>query len=132
MNNKLGIYNLFGENTKAKREFANWCKDNNEICEYDYEKIELDLYLPTLDNTDKYYHFHKGNILDWLESVGYYIGFPLRGKFKYVTVVHYRDSVSVNKKPIYSNSGVVSRNRALDLGVTRAINNYEKRLNDEK
>lgn len=128
MINKLGIYHLFGENNKSKRKFYNWCKHNDEFCEYDLEHLEIDLFTPTLDNTDKYFHFHRGNVLDWLESVGYYIGIPLRGKFKYVTVVHFNFKGNVSQKPIYSNSGVKERNRALELGVIKAIINYENKI----
>lgn len=135
--NYVGLYDLFGDNKLSKKKFLEWCKDNDELCEYDIERIGIDLYAPVVDNSDRYFHFHKGNILDWLESEGYYIGLPLRGKFKYVTVVHYKDPdpmfiPNVHQKPLYNNSGVKSRNRALELGVTRAITALEKRLKDGK
>lgn len=127
--NYIGLYNLFGDNNESKKAFLEWCKDNDELCEYDIERIAIDLYAPVVDNSDRYFHFHKGNILDWLESCGYYIGLPLRGRFKYVTVVHFNSQGNVNQKPLYSNSGVKDRNRALELGVIRAIEAYDKQLN---
>jgi hypothetical protein len=123
--NKVGIYHLFGENKEAKKEFYNWCKINDEFCDYD---LETELFMPVIDNTEKYIHFHKGNILDWLESLGYYIGLPLRGEFKFVTVLHFNFKGNVSQKPLYSNSGVKSRTIAAELGIIKAINNYEIRI----
>jgi hypothetical protein len=124
--NKLGVYDLFGENNEARKDFYNWCKNNDEFCEYDLEHLEIELYMPAMDNTEKYFHFHRGNILDWLESEGYYIGTPLRGEFKFVTVCHFNSKGNVSQKPLYSNSGVKSRTRALELGVIKCIDNFEK------
>lgn len=125
MRNKVGVYHLFGESIKSKKEFFYWCKNNDEFCDYDLEHLEIDLFTPTINNTDRYVHFHRGNILDWLESIGYYIGTPLRGEFKFVTVVHFNSKGNVSQRPIYSNSGVKSRNRALELGVIKSIEHYE-------
>ena len=128
MRNNLGLYHIFGENKKAKMLFYNWCKDSEELCEYDIEQIENDLFIPCINNLDRYFHFHTGNILDFLESIGYYIGLPLRGEFKYVTVVHKNIKGNVSQRPLYSNSGVKSRTRALELGCIQAINDLEKSL----
>lgn len=128
MRNNVGLYTLFGDNIKAKKLFAEWCKNNDGLCDYDLEHILVDLSIPTINNTDRYFHFHKGNILDWLEEQGYYIGVPLRGKFKYVTVVHKNEKGNVSQKPLYSNSGVRGRNRALELGVQKSIEDLEKQL----
>lgn len=128
MRNNVGIYELFGANEKAKKKFYNWCKDNDEFCEYDVEHIEIDLWVPVVGNADRYFHFHRGNILDWLESEGYYIGLPLRAEFKYITVLHRNTKGNVHQRPLYSNSGVKSRNRAIELGVQKAIEHLEKEL----
>lgn len=69
MRNKIGVYQLFGENIKAKRLFYDWCKNCEELCEYDVEQIENDLVLPCIGNTEKYIYFSSGNILDWLEKI---------------------------------------------------------------
>lgn len=130
MRNELGIYHLFGENEEAKRKFYNWCENNEELCEYDLEQIAIDLEMPVLDNMSKYIHFHLGSILDWLESIGYYIGIPLRGKFKYVTVVHFNYKGNVNQRPIYSNRGVKLRSRAIELGIIKSIEHYNKSKNE--
>lgn len=127
--NYVGVYNLFGENELSKKKFFEWCKTNEDFCEYDIDRLEADLYMPVVENTQRYFHFHIGNILDWLESEGYYIGLPLRGEFRYVTVVHYDYQGNVKQKPLYSNSGVKNRNRALELGVKKAIEHLEKGLN---
>ena len=127
MRNTLGIYELFGDNQKSKELFLNWCREDDEFCEYDVEKIEIDLYTPSTDNSEMYFHFHHGNILDWLEHQGYFIGLPIRKKFKYVTCVYYKQS-SILPFPLYSNSGVTSRTKALELGIIKAINDLEKKL----
>lgn len=132
MRNKIGIYHLFGENEKAKKEFFKWVKNSGEFCQYDMEHIEIDLYLPSVNNTKRYFNFSAGNILDWLETKGYYIGIPLRGEFKYVTVVHFNSNGNVSQKPIYSNSGVKSRNRAIELGVVRAVNDLETKIEQQE
>jgi hypothetical protein len=128
MRNTLGIYELFGENQKSKELFLNWCRKDDDFCDYDVEKIEIDLYTPSTDNSEMYFHFHYGNILDWLEHQGYFIGLPLRGEFKFITVVHVNAHGNTHQKPLYSNSGVTNRTRALELGVINAINDLEKKL----
>lgn len=127
MNNTLGIYQLFGENIKSKKLFYEWVKKQTNLCEWDIERIENDLILPAIDNSSEYVYFSKGNILDFLEENNYYIGTPIRGKFKFVTCVYYKDGERVGY-PIYSNSGVVSRIKSIELGIINAINDLEKKL----
>lgn len=128
MRNDIGLCALFGVNMKSKQLFYKWCQECKDLCEYDRENIEIDLFVPCINNLQRYFHFNHGNILDWLEEQGYYIGLPLRGNFKYVTVVHKNTKGDVNQTPIYSNSGVKSRTRALELGVMRAIEDLETNL----
>lgn len=118
---KSGISHLF-PNDGVSIEFLQYCKKSEEFSELGLERIENALFLPMMDNFDEYIH----HILDWLEEKGYYIGLPLRGKFKYVTVCHFKDKVTVHKTPIYSNSGVNDRRRALELGVINCIEHYLK------
>lgn len=127
MRNNLGICKLFGENIKSKKAFYDWCKNSDELCDYDLENIENDLILPCINNTHEYVYFSKGNILDFLEEQNYYIGLPIRGKFKFVTCVYYKSGESVGY-PIYNNSGVKERIRALELGIIKALEHLEKRL----
>jgi len=132
MRNTLGIYNLFGENNKSKMLFYNWCKDSDEFCEYDVEMLENDLFIPSINTSNQYFHFHRGNILDFLESKGYYIGLPLRGEYKYVTCCYFKDPSDIKTKsvrrPFYNNSGIVGRTRALEIGVIKCIEHLEKTL----
>lgn len=128
MRNTLGIYNLFGENNKSKMLFYNWCKDSDEFCEYDVEMLENDLFIPSINTSDQYFHFHRGNILDFLESKGYYIGLPLRGHFKYVTCCYQVKEYPTVGRPFYNNSGIVGRTRALEIGVIKCIEHLEKTL----
>lgn len=132
MRNSVGIYHLFGENNKVKKLFYEWCKTNDEFCEYDIEQIGHDLGLPCLNNTTKYIYFSNGNILDFLEEKGYYIGLPLRGEYKFVTCCYLKEDngakYQVVKRPFYNNSGVVGRTKALETGVRKCIEHLEKSL----
>lgn len=129
MRNNVGIYKLFGDNKKVKILFADWCKKNEELCEYDLEHILIDLEMPCINNTDRYFHFHKGNILDFLEKNGYYIGLPLRGEFKFVTCCYFKGEKSKNVgMPFYNNSGIKDRNIALEKGIQKCIEHLEKNL----
>lgn len=132
MRNNIGLYHLFGENNKSKKLFYEWCKTNEELCEYDIEMIGHDLGLPCIDNTPKYIYFSNGNILDFLESKGYYIGLPLRGEYKYVTCCYFKEPSEAKyqsvKRPFYNNSGIVGRTKALEIGVTKCIEHLEKTL----
>lgn len=127
MRSNLGIYHLFGENNKAKKLFYEYCKNSDELCAWDLEVIENNLGLPSINNSQEYVYFSKGNILDFLEENGYYIGIPIRGKFKFVTCVYYKTGESAGY-PIYNNSGVKERVRALELGISKALEHLEKRL----
>lgn len=129
MRNNVGLYAMFGENKKVKMLFYNWCKTNGEFCNYDIEQIETDLFLPCINNLDKYVHFHTGNILDFLESKGYYIGLPLRGEYKYVTCCYFKDNKYPNVgMPFYNNLGIIGRTKALEIGVKKCIKHLEKNL----
>lgn len=127
MRNNLGIYKLFGKNDKAKKLFYEWCASCDELCEYDVEQIAHDLGLPCIDNSHEYIYFSTGNILDFLEEHGYYIGLPLRGKFKFVTCCYFKTSNHV-PRPFYNNSGVVGRVKALEIGITKCLDEMEKYL----
>lgn len=132
MRNNLGLYAIFGENKKAKMLFYNWCKSSDELCEYDVEQIENDLFIPCIDNLDRYFHFHTGNILDFLETKGYYIGLPLRGEYKYVTCCYFKEDDGSKyphvHRPFYNNSGIIGRTKALEIGVKKCIEHLEKQL----
>lgn len=122
-----GIYHLFGENIKAKRTFVNWFEKQGDCSDWDLEALENDLFAPVVDNTKKYIYLGKGNILDFLESKGYYIGIPIRSEFKFVTCCYYKSGEYVGR-PFYNNSGVKERIRALSIGIEKCINELEKQL----
>lgn len=129
MRNSVGLSAMFGENKKAAKLFMNWCDDNEEFCEYDVEHIKISLALGAINNSEMFFHFHTGNILDFLESRGYYIGVPLRGKYKFVTCCYFRgESEHVVSYPFYNNSGIVGRTKALEIGVKKCIEHLEKTL----
>lgn len=129
MRNDLGIYHLFGENKKVKHLFYNWCKGNDEFCEWDIENIENDLYIPCVNTSEKYIYFSHGNILDFLEEQGYYIGLPLRGKFKFVTCCYFKCEKSTRVgAPFYNNSGITGRTKALEIGIMKCLSHLEEKL----
>ena len=86
MYNNIGVYHLFEGLDKVRKEFHSWCKESGEFCEYDLDILENVLYLPVIGNTEKFIHFHKGNILDFVESKGWYINvlqcLPGKGYFE--------------------------------------------------
>lgn len=132
MRNNLGLRAMFGDNIKSIHLFLDWCKNNDELCDYDLEHIQFALALGAINNSEMFFHFHTGNILDFLESKGYYIGLPLRGEYKYVTCCYFKKPSDIKTKsvrrPFYNNSGIVGRTRALEIGVTKCIEHLEKSL----
>lgn len=119
---------MFGDNIKATKLFVEWCDSNDEFCEYDVEHIKMSLALGAINNSEMFFHFHTGNILDFLESKGYYIGLPLRGEFKFITCCYQvREFPSVGR-PFYNNSGIIGRTKALEIGVKKCIEHLEKTL----
>lgn len=132
MRNNLGLRAMFGDNIKSINLFLDWCKTNDELCEYDLEHIQISLALGANNNSEMFFHFHTGNILDFLEEKGYYIGLPLRGEYKYVTCCYLKKDdgakYQVVKRPFYNNSGIVGRTKALEIGVKKCIEHLEKSL----
>ena len=68
MRNNLGLRDMFGDNIKTIHLFIDWCRENDELCDYDLEHIEIALGLGAINNSEMFFHFHTGNILDFLES----------------------------------------------------------------
>ena len=132
MRNSVGLRNMFGENIKAIHLFIDWCRENDELCDYDLEHIEFTLALGATNNSEMFFHFHTGNILDFLESKGFYIGLPLRGEYKYVTCCYFKEDDGSKfphvNRPFYNNSGIVGRTRALEIGVKKCIEHLENKL----
>lgn len=129
MRNNLGLRAMFGDNIKSINLFLDWCKTNDELCEYDLEHIQISLALGANNNSEMFFHFHTGNILDFLEEKGYYIGLPLRGQFKFVTCCYFKNEKSSRVgMPFYNNSGIVGRTKALEIGVKKCIEHLEKSL----
>lgn len=128
MRNNLGLSAMFGENKKSIRLFIEYCENSDELCEYDLEHIKIALALGAINNSEMFFHFHTGNILDFLESKGYYIGLPLRGQFKYVTCCYQVKEFPTVGRPFYNNSGIIGRTKALEIGVKKCIEHLEKNL----
>jgi len=128
MNNK-GIYHLFEGKKKAAKLFLDWCETSEELCEYDFERLKDALFFPIIDNLEEFIHLNTGNILDFLEENGYYISLPVRGEFKYVTVVHIKtilDNAVTSSTKLFSNSGVKSRVKAVYRGIEKSLEHLEK------
>ncbi len=67
------------------------------------------------------------DVRDFLEEQGYYIGIPIRGTFKYVTVVHrktFNTSSVTSSTLIYNNSGMKDRKDALYKGVRKSLEHF--------
>lgn len=129
MRNSVGLRAMFGDNMKSMKLFVDWCDSNDEFCEYDIEHIKMSLALSGINNSEMFFHFHTGNILDFLEGLGYYIGLPLRGEYKYVTCCYFKSEKSNRvPMPFYNNSGIVGRTKALEIGVKKCIEHLEKNL----
>ena len=128
MRNSVGLRAMFGDNIKSMKLFVDWCENNDEFCEYDVEHIKFSLSLGGTNNSEMFFHFHTGNILDFLESKGYYIGLPLRGHFKYVTCCYQVKEYPTVGRPFYNNSGIIGRTKALEIGVKKCIEHLEKTL----
>jgi hypothetical protein len=128
MRNNLRLRAMFGDNLKSIKLFLDWCETNDELCEYDLEHIQISLALGANNNSEMFFHFHTGNILDFLEEKGYYIGLPLRGEYKYVTCCYQVKEFPTVGRPFYNNSGIVGRTKALEIGVKKCIEHLEKSL----
>lgn len=127
--NSGSIYELFGDNINAKKEFYEHCKNSDQLCDYDLERIAFELGFPTSYSTESYVHFSYGNVLDWLESKGYYIFYTVRDHFdKFVPVVHFKGDYCCvqSKTKIFSNGGEKTRLQAIEKGIEKAIEHYEK------
>lgn len=122
MRNKVGLRDLFGENRKAIKDFLDWVKENeDEWCSFDYNHILFSLEFNSSELVEKFVHFHNGNILDWLEGLGYKIGIRVKND-KYIPTVYY-DS----RFPFYTNSGGKDRKQVIYKAIQKAIEHYDKR-----
>ncbi len=125
---RLGMYNLFYKLDRCKILFIEWCKKNDSFCEYDIEKIGIDLYNPVIGEISEYIHSQRGNILDFLEEQGYFISIKVKKDFKFGVTVHknhdYRE-VSRNTL-VFSNSKSYSRDRAYLIGISESLIDLEK------
>lgn len=126
MRNCVGIYTLFGDNEKSKELFINWCEHNEEFCEFDIDRIASDLYLPATDNSEMYFHFHRGNLLDFLEEQGYFIQLEVSLQFNYSATVYTK--IEGIRMPIFFNGFYEDRNKHYEKAVSAAINHLEEKL----
>ena len=127
MINEVGVHQLFGDNKKARRAFYDWCKASGEFCEYDLEILGMELGVPFCNNTEKYVHFHKGNLIDWLEQQGYFITMKISNSLKYAPVVYHTQG-SNRPFPFYHNAGMNSRIKAWEKAIEKAIDHLEQNL----
>lgn len=135
MRNSVVLGAMFGDNMKAIKLFLEYCENSEELCEYDVDNIKISLGLGAINNSEMFFHFHTGNILDFLESKGYYIGLPLRGEYKYVTCCYFKKGDGAKfphvQRPFYNNSGIVGRTKALEIGVKKCIEHLENKLKQD-
>ena len=95
--------------------------DNDELCELDLEKLEIDLFceLNSQNTFQKYIYLNNGTLFDWMEEMGIYVTYKIKMKPtpKFISVVY----KSGSNYPIYSNKGVESREKVLFHGFRNAI-----------
>jgi len=123
MGNKVGIYHLFEGCDKARVKFFEWCKNNDEFCDYDLERLEIDLGIPVINNTERYFHFHKYNVVDFLEGEGLWFDFV-------------RDTMQDGSLFVFDNSNLPTyifrseggRSKAFEKGVKECMLLLEQRL----
>lgn len=128
MRNTIVVYNIFKNCDRVKKDFNEWVKDSEVFSDYDLERLEIDLYFPFQDNSDRCFYLHKGILLGYLESKGYYICYNVTGKFKYVSCFYFKSDETEITDTLYSQSGFEDSQEALEKAVTSAIKHLEAYL----
>lgn len=126
MRNTVGLYHLFGDKEKSKELFLEWCETCGDLCEWDIDRIASDLYLPATDNSERYFHFHRGNILDFLEEQGYYISLEVSRGFDFNSTVYLREIMS--RTALYTAVNEETRNIAYECAIRYSIKHLEEKL----
>ena len=120
------IKELFKDCPKTSQSFLNYCMTNEELCDLDIERLEIDLFAKiTAQNTfQKYVYLNNGTLFEWLEEMGIHVTYKIKMKptLKFISVVY----KSGSNYPIYSNKGVESREEALYNAFRNGILEIEK------
>ena len=121
----MSIKELFKDFPNSAKNYYEWCKNNDELCELDLEMLEVDLFceLSSQNTFQKYIYLNNGTLFDWMEEMGIYVTYKIKMKPapKFISVVY----KSGSNYPIYSNNGVESREKVLFHGFRNAIKYVE-------
>ena len=121
----MTIKELFKDFPNSSKNFYEWCEKNDELCELDLEKLEIDLFceLNSQNTFQKYIYLNNVTLFDWMEEMGIYVTYKIKMKHvpKFISVVY----KSGSNYPIYSNKGVESREKVLFHGFRNAIKYVE-------
>ena len=122
----MTIKELFKDFPNSSKNFYEWCEKNDELCELDLEKLEIDLFceLNSQNTFQKYIYLNNVTLFDWMEEMGIYVTYKIKMKPvpKFISVVY----KSGSNYPIYSNNGVESREKALYNAFRNGILEIEK------
>ena len=122
----MSIKELFKDFPNSAKNYYEWCKNNDELCELDLEILEINLFceLSSQNTFQKYVYLNNGTLFDWMEEMGIYVTYKIKMKPtpKFISVVYKRGS----NYPIYSNKGVNSREEALYNAFRNGILEIEK------
>ena len=122
----MSIKELFKDFPNSSKKFYEWCKKNDELCELDLEKLEIDLFceLNNQNTFQKYIYLNNGTLFDWMEEMGIYVTYKIKMKPapKFISVVYQKGKGF----PIYTRKGCKSREEALYNAFGNGILEIEK------
>ena len=122
----MSIKELFKDFPNSSKNFYEWCEKNDELCELDLEKLEIDLFceLNSQNTFQKYIYLNNGTLFDWLEEMGIYVTYKIKTlpTPKFIPVVYQKGKGF----PIYTRKGCKSREEALYNAFRNGILEIEK------
>ena len=120
------IKELFKDCPKTSQSFLNYCMTNEELCDLDIERLEIDLFaeITAQNNFVKYLYLNNGTLFDYLESRGLLITYKIKTLPipKFIPVVYQKGKGF----PIYTRKGCKSREEALYNAFRNGILEIEK------
>ena len=109
----MSIKELFKDFPNSAKNYYEWCKNNDELCELDLEMLEVGLFceLSSQNTFQKYVYLNNGTLFDWMEEMGIYVTYKIKTlpTPKFIPVVYQKGKGF----PIYTRRGCKSREEAL-------------------
>ena len=122
----MSIKELFKDFPNSAKNYYEWCKNNDELCELDLEYLEIDLFgeITAQNSFVKYLYLNNGTLFDWLEEMGIYVTYKIKTlpTPKFIPVVYQKGKGF----PIYTRKGCKSREEALYNAFRNGILEIEK------